>query len=181
MVRTQLVRIPLQCRRPQFDSWVRKIHWRRDRLPTPVFLGFPGGSAGKESACNVGDLGSMPRLGRSPGKGKGYSLQYSGLEKSMDCMELQRVRHDWVTFTSLSHGNLRVLAEMKCRHLETLLLCQLSMTGPTREAWARHWFLLNQTAGTFLFLFQPRKLAAEKLPCQLSFFICLLSRIFAKN
>ena len=94
MVRTQLVRIPLQCRRPQFDSWVRKIHWRRDRLPTPVFLGFPGGSAGKESACNVGDLGSMPRLGRSPGKGKGYSLQYSGLEKSMDCMELQRVRHD---------------------------------------------------------------------------------------
>ena len=38
-----------------------------DRLPTPVFLGFPGGSAGKESACNVGDLGSIPGLGRSPG------------------------------------------------------------------------------------------------------------------
>ena len=38
------------------DSWVRKICWRRDRLPTPVFLGFPGGSDGKESACNVGDL-----------------------------------------------------------------------------------------------------------------------------
>ena len=46
----------MQCRRPWFDSWVRKIHWRRDRLPIPVFLGFPGGSAGKESACNVGDL-----------------------------------------------------------------------------------------------------------------------------
>ena len=45
---------------PQFDSWVGKIPWRRDRLPTPVFLGFPGGSAGKESACNVGDLGSTP-------------------------------------------------------------------------------------------------------------------------
>ena len=39
----------------------------RDRLPTPVFLGFPGGS-GKESACNVGDLGSIPGLGRSPGE-----------------------------------------------------------------------------------------------------------------
>ena len=39
-----------------------KIHWRRDRLPTPVFLGFPCGSAGKESACNVGDLGSIPGL-----------------------------------------------------------------------------------------------------------------------
>ena len=43
-------------------------------LPTPVFLGFPGGSAGKESACNVGDLGLIPGLGRSPGEGKGYPL-----------------------------------------------------------------------------------------------------------
>ena len=42
------------------------------------------GSAGKESACNAGDLGSTPRLGRSPGEGKGYPLQYSGLESSMD-------------------------------------------------------------------------------------------------
>ena len=53
-------------------------------LPTPVFLDFPGGSAGKESACNVGDLGSIPGLGRSPGEGNGYSLQYSGLENYMD-------------------------------------------------------------------------------------------------
>ena len=49
----QLVRICLQCRRTWFDSWVRKIPWRRDRLPTPVFLGIPGGSDGKESACNM--------------------------------------------------------------------------------------------------------------------------------
>ena len=56
---------------------VRKIHWRRDRLPTPVFFGFPGGSAGKESLCNDGDLGSTPVLGRSPGEGIGYPLQYS--------------------------------------------------------------------------------------------------------
>ena len=58
--------------------------WRRDRLPTPVFLGFPCGSAGKESSCNAGDLGSIPGLGRSPAEGKGYPVQYSGLEKSMD-------------------------------------------------------------------------------------------------
>ena len=45
---------------------------------------FPGGSAGKESACNGGDLDSIPGLGRSPGEGKGYPLQYSGLENSMD-------------------------------------------------------------------------------------------------
>ena len=58
----------------QFDSWVGKIHWERDRLPTPVFLGFTCGSAGKESACNVGDLGLIPGLGRFPGEGKGYPL-----------------------------------------------------------------------------------------------------------
>ena len=47
-------------------------------------LGFPGGSAGKESACNAGDLGLIPELGRSPGEEKGYPLQYSDLENSMD-------------------------------------------------------------------------------------------------
>ena len=49
-------------------------------------LGFPCGSAGKESACNTGDLGSIPGLGRSPGEGRGYPFQYSGLENSMDYM-----------------------------------------------------------------------------------------------
>ena len=48
--------------------------------------GFSGSSAGKESACNVGDLGQIPGLGRSPGKGNGYLFQYSGLENSMDCI-----------------------------------------------------------------------------------------------
>ena len=55
-----------------------------DRLPTPVFLGFPGGSDGKESACNAGDLGSVPGWGRSPGGGHGNPLQYSCLENPMD-------------------------------------------------------------------------------------------------
>ena len=63
-----------------------------DRLPTPVFLGFPCGSAGKESACNTGDLDLIPGLGRSPEEGTGYSPQIqkvqkdSGLENSMDFM-----------------------------------------------------------------------------------------------
>ena len=55
-------------------------------LPTPVFLGFPGGSAGKESACNAGDLGSIHGLGRSPREGKGYPPQGSGLENSVVCI-----------------------------------------------------------------------------------------------
>ena len=54
-----------------------------DLLPTTVFLGFSGGSDGKESARNAGDLGSIPRTGRSP-EGNSYPFQYSGLENSMD-------------------------------------------------------------------------------------------------
>ena len=67
-----------------------------DKLPISVFLGFPGGSAGKESACNMGDLGSIPSLGRSSGEGKGCPVQYSGLENSMDCIVhgSQRVGQD---------------------------------------------------------------------------------------
>ena len=71
---------------PWFDSWVGKLRWRRDRLPTPVFMGFPCGSAGKESAYNAGDLCLISGFGRALGKGKGYPLQYSGLKNSMDCM-----------------------------------------------------------------------------------------------
>ena len=58
-------------------------------------MGFSGSSAGKESACNEGDLGSIPELGRYHGEGNGYPLQYSGLENSMyfteKSMGLQRV------------------------------------------------------------------------------------------
>jgi len=73
---------------------VGKILWRRDRLSPPLFLDFPCGLAAKESACNVRDLGSIPGLGGSPGKGKGYTFQYSGLENCMNCMESYRVGHD---------------------------------------------------------------------------------------
>ena len=55
--------------------WVHCIVW-----------GFPGGSTGKESTCNAGDLGSISGLGRSPGEGKSYPLQYSGQENSVDCI-----------------------------------------------------------------------------------------------
>ena len=74
------------------------LSWRRDRLPTPVFLGFPCGSAGKESACNVGDLGSIPGLRRSPGRLPTpvfWPVEFRG-----ESMGLQ-VRHDRATFTSL--------------------------------------------------------------------------------
>ena len=60
-----------------------------------VDRGFLCGSAGKETACNARDLGSIPGLGRSTGEGNGYSLQYSGLKNSIDySMGSKKVRHD---------------------------------------------------------------------------------------
>ena len=83
--RTQLVKNPPAM---QFDSWVGKIRWRRERLPTPVSLGFPCGSAGKESISIAGDLGSIPGLGRSPGEGKGYhSCILAWVAKELDTTE----------------------------------------------------------------------------------------------
>ena len=78
-------------------------------LPTVVPMGFPGGSDGKESACNVGDPGSIPGSGRSPGEGNDSLLQYSCLDNSVDRAAWQatvygskKVGHDWVTNTSFS-------------------------------------------------------------------------------
>ena len=80
---------------------------------TLSFLGFPCGSAGKEPACNAGNLGLIPGLGRSPGEGKCYPLQYSDLENSMDCIVhgVSKVRHDWATFTLL-HFSIRFTVKL---------------------------------------------------------------------
>ena len=86
----------------RFLGW--KIPWRRDRLTTPVFSGFPCGSAGKESSCNVGDLGLIPGLGRSPGEGKGYPLQYAGLENSMVCSILRKELEHWRSWVPMWGG-----------------------------------------------------------------------------
>ena len=101
----------MQRRKPWFDSWVGKICWRRDRLPTPIlptpiFLCCPCCTADKESACNAGDLGLIPGFGRSPGEGKGYLLQYSGLKNSMDCI-VHGVAKSW---TRLSDFHFQALA-----------------------------------------------------------------------
>ena len=69
-------------------------HFFKNFLQFVVIHTVPCGSAGKESACSAGDLGSVPGLGRSPGEGKSYPLQYPGLENSMDCMESQSIGHD---------------------------------------------------------------------------------------
>ena len=87
-----------------------------NRLPTPVFtplftqvfLGFPCGLAGKEYAHNAGDLGSIPRLGRSPGEGEGYPLQYSNLENSMDSI-VHGVAKSWTRLSDFHFHHLLLL------------------------------------------------------------------------
>ena len=82
------------------SAFARIIHKASFCFPQYIdlFWGFSHSSVDKESTCNAGDRGSISGLGRSPGEGKGYPLQYSGLENSRG---LQRVGHKWVTFTSL--------------------------------------------------------------------------------
>ena len=61
-------------------------------------MGFPGGAAGKESTCNAGNLGFIPGLGRSFGEGKGYPIQYSSLENSMECIVYGVAKSDFHLF-----------------------------------------------------------------------------------
>ena len=83
------------------------------RLPSPIFLDFPIGSA----AFNVGDLGLIPGLGRSPGEGKGYPLQYSGLEKSMDCIVhgVAKSRTRLSDSHSLTHSLIHLMKALLCQ------------------------------------------------------------------
>ena len=75
-------------------------HWTEGNEPLfPCFKGFPCGSDGKESACNVGDLSAIPGLGRSPGEGKGYPRQYSGFENFMDCI-VHGVTKSWTQLSN---------------------------------------------------------------------------------
>ena len=83
-----------------FNSWIGKICWRRDRLPTPVCLGFSGGSAGKESTCNSGGSGFDPWVGKKE-EVQGNLLHYSCLENptergayGLQFIGLQRVGHN---------------------------------------------------------------------------------------
>ena len=69
-----------------------------------AYIGFPGGSAGKELACNVVDLDLISGLGRFPGEGNGYPFQYSGLENSMDCIVHRVTKSQTFTFTFRRFG-----------------------------------------------------------------------------
>ena len=98
------------------------------------FLGFPCGSAGKESVCNVGNLGSIPGLGRSPGEGKGYPIQYSGLENSLDCI-VHGIAKTWIQlsdfhFTSYCSFDLYVFL---CYYHKCFGYCNFVVSPEIRE------------------------------------------------
>ena len=93
----QLVKNPPVLQETPVWFLVGKICWRRDRLPTPVFLDFPGGSVSKESACNAGDLVLIPGLERFPEGGQGFPGGASGKEPA--CQYRRQKRHvfdSWV-------------------------------------------------------------------------------------
>ena len=97
--------MPIPC--PPYPALIS----RSKRTLLNSYTGFPGGSAAKESTCNVGDLGSIPGLGMSLGEGKGYPLQYSGLENSMDCIsdevtESQTQLSDFPTYLAIQFENI---------------------------------------------------------------------------
>ena len=81
---------------------------------------FPCGSAGKESACNEGDLGLIPGLGRSPGEGKGYPLQESSLENSMDCI-VHGVAKSWAQLSDFYFTSLRYISYYLCKSYANFL------------------------------------------------------------
>ena len=91
----------MQCRRPWFDSWVRKIHWRKDRLPTPVFLGFLVAQLVKNPPAMP--VTWVPSLGwedpLEKGKATHSSIVAQRIPWTVQTMGSQRVRHDLVTFT----------------------------------------------------------------------------------
>ena len=100
--------------------------------------GFPYGSAGKESTCNVGDLGSIPGLGRSPGEGKGYPLQYSGLESSTDCI-VHGVAKSWTRLSDFHY-----LSESMLGKNESIINCWKTATCTWKELLYSNWLSGNQ-------------------------------------
>ena len=102
----------------QYSGLENSMDCRRDRLSIPVFVGFPCGSAGKESACSVGDLGWIPGMGRSPGEGKGYPLQYSGLENFKDCV-VHGVPKSWTWLSDLFHFTSLTCEKLRERSMAT--------------------------------------------------------------
>ena len=103
------------------------------KIPQSTYMGFPDSSVDKESACNAGDPNLIPGLGRSPGEGKGYPLQYSGLENSMDCT-VHGAAKRWTWLSSFFSTDV-------IQHRVLVFLCLAHLTQHNTI-----WFMLSQKA-----------------------------------
>ena len=99
---------------------------------------FPCGSAGKESACNAGGLGLVPGLGRSSGEGKGYPLQYSGLENSMDSI-VHGVAKSWTRLNDFHFTFHFQMKRMFFFHQSISRFCMLIDAWKTIVEWIQEW------------------------------------------
>ena len=129
---------------------MRQFPWKSFpwKLPTLVLMGFSGGSDGEESACSVGDLGLIPRLGRSPGRGHGSPPQYS-------CMENPLGQRSLVGYSPCSPKELDTTERLSiARHIEAVAVISNSLS----------FFLVVQLPSCVQ-LFEAPWTAARRLPC----------------
>ena len=139
----QVVKNLPAMQKAQFDSWVGKIPWRRDKLLTPLFLDFPCSSAGKETTCNAGDPGLIFGMGRSAGEGISYSLHYSWASLVAQLIKnLPAMRETWVW----SLGWEDSLEKGKATHF-SILPWRIPCTG-----WSMAWRRVGHNWETFTFL-----------------------------
>ena len=160
-----MVKNPIEMQETPVQSLGREEPWRRERLPTPVFLHFSCGSAGKESACNAGDLGSIPGLERSPRGGKGYPLQYSGLENSTDCI-VHGVAKSRTRLTDFHFQNIHTTyIHTWLIHTYIQLNIQHGSTLPLLDKWKLN---IHMEFNTWMFIFIAVLFSCKKLETQIS-------------
>ena len=122
-----------------------KLWLNTELCGTHIKEGFSGGSAGKESACNSGALGSIPGLGRSPGEGNGYPLRYSGLENSVDCIVYGVAKNQtWLSDFHFTSFHIKEVMQKKKKKdqnsLKLLTLIKLIKAG-------KFWLMLSNSCG----------------------------------
>ena len=140
------------------ETWVQSLVWEnpleKGLTTHSSILGFPGGSAGKEASCSVGVLGSIPGLGRSPGGGKGYPLQYSGLKNSMG--DIVRALPKSQILLSQFHFHFTFLPKWERIVGFPVFIVPMIMAHQMAMAWSRlFWPLFSSVAQVHLSSFIP--------------------------
>ena len=129
--------------------------------------GFPGGSDSKESACNAGDLDSIPGLGRSPGEDNGYPLQYSGLENSIDCIvhgvTKSRPQLSNFHFTSICNSTQNNKTLLKEVIFQARILGWIAISFSRETSQLRDQTQVSCTAGRFFTTLATREAPQRKL------------------